>query len=261
MRARSTCISRTSIGIAPIVCAASTSSSAPASRAIGRSSAIGCTAPLTFEPCVIAINFAPSTTARIASGLTTPVRSAWTVITSAPKILHSPQRPPDRVVLHRAGYDLVARPNQAEDGQVQRVGRVGAEGDPLRCLCVDQPGQAGPRSEDHFRRLNRHLVARSAWIRPVLIQRLDDCLANGFRLGPAGSGVVEIDHCRSGPHISIVDRPCLARLGRALHDRAAVREDRQFVACDGISEADQEAVDHHVAGRFEPLAERRPDRA
>ena len=120
----------------------------------------------------MATSFAPSTTARTASGSTTPLRPASTVITSAPR--SRIRRKGRRTELCSMEQVMTRSPGRispkmarfsASVALVQKAIRSGAS-------ALISLARAARGAEDHLRRLNRHLVARSARIRAVLIERL-----------------------------------------------------------------------------------------
>ena len=92
--------------------------------------------------------------------------------------------------------DVVARPDDAANGQVQHVGAVEAEDDVRRIAGADQFGDALPGPLDDAIRFLRFAIAAAAVRGADFALVAVDGVVDGLRLGPAGGGVVEIDAWR-----------------------------------------------------------------
>ena len=106
------------------------------------------------------------------------------------------QRPQHGVVVANGRDDMVARPDDAANGEVQHVGAVEAEDDVRRIVGADQFGHAAPGPLDDAVGLQRFAIAAAAVRGADFALVAIDGVVDGLRLGPGRGGVVEIDAVR-----------------------------------------------------------------
>jgi hypothetical protein len=169
-----------SIGYAPPVCATSTRSSRSRRRQMLPASATGSSVPTTFEAWLRATI--------VVWGRMAATKPAGSRNPSAAQGTHH------RVVLHAAGDDMIAGPQQAVQRQVERLGDVVSKDDAQRIGRVKQLGHRQASAIDDARRFHREPVPGSARVRAYLLQKMDHRLGHAGRLGPGRGGVVKIDH-------------------------------------------------------------------
>ncbi len=142
-----------SIGTLPADCEASMAKGMPASRQSRPISAIGWTVPMTFEAWltmtrrVLGQNFL-----RISPGSTKPWPVEGDAVDVHPFAGQVVERPEDGIVLERGRDGVVARPEHAEDDEVEGVGRIVAETEPVGVGAVEELGQHLARLLDDERR-------------------------------------------------------------------------------------------------------------
>ena len=230
----------TSTGRWGALCAPSTSSSAPADRAISAISAIGLIVPSTFDMCVTLTSFvrAPMS-ARSESRSSRPSAS---IVRVAQRRARAPrQQLPGhdvRVVLHQREDDLVAL---AQVGvapgarhEVDRLRRVAGEDDVLRVPRADVPRRLRAHPLVGVRRLHRERVDAAVDVRVLRLvvarQRLDD----GARL-LRRRGVVEVDQ-RMAVHLAPEDGEVLPQPRRIeFRAHASAPSARSFASTSALS--------------------------
>ena len=126
------------MGMMPAVWAVSTTKVTPCSRQILPISLIGCTVPITFEPWLTITSLVFGRIARaISSGSTNPALSKGTKVASRAMIAdHVIDRPDHGIVFEVGGDDVIAGRNQPRNDEIQRIGHVVAEDQPVRGILV-----------------------------------------------------------------------------------------------------------------------------
>ncbi len=100
-----------------------------------------------------------------------------------PSLLQGAQRASDGVVLHAGGHHPVAGAQQAEEGDVQRFGGTGGEGDAGGVADAEETGHRLPGFEQEPGRLQGKTVTAAAGARPDVPQGPVDRGKNGRGLG------------------------------------------------------------------------------
>ena len=192
---KSMCIACTSIGTTPAVWAASTTrNSISCSRAIRPISATGCTVPSTLLACVTAISRVFGVIARrmrVGIDRAAPVGRDAGQRNRAGQF-HCPQRPADAVVLQVDRDDVVAGIEHALEGDVERVGAVESEDQPLRPGPVEELVEPVPAVVEDALGRDGHLVPGPAGVGKLRAAEAIQCRVDGFRLRKTGGGVVEV---------------------------------------------------------------------
>jgi hypothetical protein len=93
-------------------------------------------------------------------------------------------------VLERSGHHPIAGPDQPFQGQVQRIGAIEREDDPLGAWCVEHAADILARIVDQLFRRDRQPVRRPARIAAVLAHRARRGRVHRLGLRPARRGVV-----------------------------------------------------------------------
>ncbi len=110
-----------------------------------------------------------------------------------PRVPEAVQGPEDGIVFQVRGNHMVPRPQQAADGDVQRLGGILGEADMVRPGTAQQGGDFFPGFVDGPGGGQGPLVAPPAAV-SVGGQGFQHGLGHGGGLGPGGGGVVQVDH-------------------------------------------------------------------
>jgi len=121
-------------------------------------------------------------------------------------LLQGMERPQDGIVLHAGGDNMIARTGEdALDGQDQAVGAVEGHDDVVRLGDIEQTGDAFTGFVDNLTGFDGFLIRAAAGGGPYLMGIPVHGLMDGFGLGEAGSGIIEIDS--SGHLLSSIKKP------------------------------------------------------
>ena len=108
------------------------------------------------------------------------------------------QRAHDRVVLHAAGDDVVARLQETVQGLVEGIGDVVPEDHPQRVGGVEKDGNSLAGFIDDAGGLHGGAMGGASRVGADLVQKGCNCRGNSGRLGPGGGGVIQIEGSIAG---------------------------------------------------------------
>ncbi len=108
-------------------------------------------------------------------------------------LLQGAQGTGDGIVLHARSHHPVPRPQQSEQGLVDRLGGIGGEGDPRRIRNPEHAGHRLPCLKNQPPRRQSLPMAAPPGVGPETAQRPVDGSVDRLRFGKRGGGVIEVN--------------------------------------------------------------------
>lgn len=91
------------------------------------------------------------------------------------------------------GDSMISRLQQPKDSQVKGVGRIIAKADPVGVISSEEVVQKLSRSIHHFTGFQAQVIARTAWIYPIMPIKIIHELVNFLWLGKRGGAIIKVD--------------------------------------------------------------------